>query len=330
MNKLSVILISKNQEWNIGRLIESILNETSSLETLEIVLVDSASSDNTVDIACQYPVRVLRLRPEQHLTPAAGRYMGIKNTKGELVLCLDGDMGLYPGWLEKAINVFKANSNVAAITGKLINLPKNSESGNKSYIVGADSCLMTEIPYCAGAAIFRRIVLEQVGSFNPYLYSDEEPELCIRIRHAGHRIIQLHYPIAYHYSDPEDNLSTQINRWQRNLFLGAGQNIRYHLGKDTFWSYFKERGYGCLPLVGLSAGLISLLWSSISGQWSWFSLWIILVAMIIAVDSYRKRSLYRAFFSLLLRILIADGTIRGFFIKPLNPDNYPCTFDVVK
>ncbi|GJQ59808.1 MAG: glycosyltransferase [Candidatus Scalindua sp. AMX11] len=330
MNKLSVVLISKNQEWNIGRLIESILLETSSLEASEIVLVDSASSDNTVDVASHYPIKILRLRPEHHLTPAAGRYMGIKHTNSELILCLDGDMELYPGWLANAIDIFKTVSDVASITGELINLPKKTESNKKPHNAEVNPFTMVEIPYSGGAAIFRRSVLEQVGSFNPYLYSDEEPDLCIRIRHAGYRIIQLNYPIVYHYSDPDNKLTTQINRWRRDLFLGAGQNIRYHLGKDTFWTYFRERGYGLIPILGMLAGVISLLIFLLKEQFIWFAAWLVLMTLIITVDTIRKRCLYRAIFSLLLRLLIADGTVRGFLLKPLNPDSYPEEFDRIK
>jgi len=91
MTELSVVLISKNQEWNTARLIESVLRETDSLPAREIVLVDWASTDHTTEIAARYPIAVLKLRPEQRLTAAAGRYVGYKRTRGGLVLFLDGD-----------------------------------------------------------------------------------------------------------------------------------------------------------------------------------------------------------------------------------------------
>jgi glycosyltransferase involved in cell wall biosynthesis len=91
MTELSVVLISKNQEWNIARLVESVLKETDRLPAREIVLVDSASTDRTIEIAAQYPISVLRLCPKQRLTAAAGRYVGTKQTRGGLVLFLDGD-----------------------------------------------------------------------------------------------------------------------------------------------------------------------------------------------------------------------------------------------
>ena len=103
MIELSVVLISKNQAWNIDRLVTSVLKETEHFPGREIVLVDSASSDQTTEIAARYPISVLKLHPEQRLTAAAGRYVGYHHTTGDLVLFLDGDMELCSGWLEQAL-----------------------------------------------------------------------------------------------------------------------------------------------------------------------------------------------------------------------------------
>ena len=107
MAELSIVLISKNQAWNMSRLVESVLRNTTCVSSREIVLVDSASTDGTIEVASRYPIRILRLRPDQHLTPAAGRYIGYKHTSGELVLFLDGDMELCKGWLETGLQILE-------------------------------------------------------------------------------------------------------------------------------------------------------------------------------------------------------------------------------
>ena len=329
MTKLSIVLISKNQAWNMDRLIESVLVGTEGMSSSEVVLVDSASTDETVEKASRYPIGVLRLRAEQRLTPAAGRYIGYKHAQGELILFLDGDMELRPGWLEKALQVLSDRPDIAAITGQVVDLPKAAGPEDKPPLATGDANTITNIPYGGGAVMYRRSVLEQVGTFNPYLYSDEEPDLCIRIRHAGYHIARLQYPIVYHYSDPAGKWTTLVARWRRRLYLGAGQNLRYHLGSDLFWPYLKERGYGLVPALGLGAGLISLLWSIKSGQKAWFGLWSLLLACVIIGDAIRKRSLYRTIASLLERLLVVDGSIRGFLLKPLEIDSYPIEVDTI-
>src|SRR2546426_902488 len=131
MTKLSVVLISKNQAWNISRLIESVLHAASCVSSKEIILVDSASTDETVVVAGRYPINILRLQPGQRLSPAIGRYVGYNQTQGELVLFLDGDMELVPGWLERALNTVANTPRAGAVAGRVIDIlpserPKSS------------------------------------------------------------------------------------------------------------------------------------------------------------------------------------------------------------
>jgi glycosyltransferase involved in cell wall biosynthesis len=331
MTDLAVVLIAKNQEWSVARLIESVLERTSFIPSREIVLVDSASTDRTIEIASQYPINIVRLLPDQQLTPAAGRYVGYKRTQHKFVLFLDGDMELHEGWLEHALRLLHKEPDIAVLTGRVIDLPKTTESYNH-YVQEHQHQpdLVTDVLHGGGAALYRRDVLEQVGTFNPYLCSDEEPELCLRIRSAGYRVSRIEHPIALHYTDPIEDFVTLIRRWRRNLYVGSGQNIRYHLSTGLLWAYLKERGHGLPPFIGLAVGLASLLASLISHRVLWFTLWLLLVAVFIVIDAVRKRSLYRTFHSLLKRLLILDGTLRGLLHPPYDPDGYPAKFEVVK
>jgi glycosyltransferase involved in cell wall biosynthesis len=332
MVELSIVLISRNQASNIDRLIESVLRNTSRISTKEIVLVDSASTDGTTEVASQYPICVLRLRPDQRLTPAAGRYLGYKHTSGELTLFLDGDMELCEGWLERALQIFKDQAEVALVTGETVDLPQNgAEAADKPPLSPDAPTEVIEIPYTGGAAMYRRSVLEEVGTFNPYLYSDEEPDLCIRIRYAGYHLVRVVYPIAFHYTDPRSSLSTLVGRWRRRLYLGAGQNLRYHLGKPVLWHYIRERGFGLISIAIILVTLISLLWALLTGYIkTWTLVWVSLLGLFLAGDTLRKRSPYQTISSLLKQTFILDGTIRGFLLKPLDPASYPDEFDRVK
>lgn len=328
---LSVVLISRNQEWNIARLIESVLEGTCSVLSKEIVLVDSASTDKTMVIARNYPISILRLRPDQRLTPPAGRYAGYGFTSGELVLFLDGDMELCNEWLENASAVMETMPNVAVVTGPLIDLPMTTRTSNAEDCKGSTHEYRTEeVLQPGGAAMYRRSVLEQVGTFNPWFYSEEEPELSLRIRHAGFQILRIEQPIAYHYSSSIHSISTLVRRWRRNLYLGMGQGMRWHVGTDLFWPYVRERGFGCIPGMALLVGLFSFAFSFMRDQWIWLGSWALLMATIIVVFGYRKRNLYQAICSLVKRLLIIDGTLRGFLLKPRRPSDYPTKVDLIK
>jgi GT2 family glycosyltransferase len=223
--------------------------------------------------------------------------------------------------------------NVAVVYGPWINLPKTSQQDNKSCIEFArfeENDYSLDGQKIGGAALYRRSVLIQVGTFNPYLYSDEEPELSLRIRHAGYNILCLRHPIAYHYSDPSEAISTLFKRWRRNLWLGSGQSMRYHLNDELFWTYVKERGFGCLPALVLATGMMCILFTIILNHWSFFVLWLLLLILILIGMAFRKQSLYRVVYSVIQRLLVLDGTIRGFLIRPMKPDTYPCNIEVFK
>ena len=111
---LSVVVITKNQAWNISRLLRSVEQAVRDLRSWEIILADSASTDGTAEIAMNFAaVQVVHLRSDQRLTPAAGRYVGFHHTEGDLVLYMDGDTELVPGWLRSAITVLQQNPNIA-------------------------------------------------------------------------------------------------------------------------------------------------------------------------------------------------------------------------
>lgn len=331
MTDLAVVMLSKNQAWNIDRLIESVLRNTAAVENRDIVLIDSASTDDTVHRAAQHPIRVLRLRPDQRLTAAAGRYLGYRETKGDLILFLDGDMELLEGWLEQALDVLEANPDIAVVSGRVIDQPKDTPLDHRLPVpLDSGDAIMIDVPHGGGAALYRRAVLEEVGPFNPYIFSDEEPELCTRIRHRGYRVVWMTNPIAFHYTDPYGQITTLFSQRKRRLFLGMGQNIRRFVGTDLLVPYLKARPYVIPPAIGMLAGLGSLLLAFQTRKLAWPLRWAAAIFGVFAVDALRKRSLSQAAYSMLNRSLILEGSLRGFMDKPQPPESYPAHFDVIK
>ncbi|MEB2288552.1 MAG: glycosyltransferase [Anaerolineae bacterium] len=330
MPDLSVVLIARNQAWNVARLVESVLEQTASCASREIVLVDSASDDGTASQAARYPIRVYRLRAGQRLTAAAGRYVGLNRTAGDLVLFLDGDMELCQGWLEKAVEVCGQRPDVAVVTGLVIDRPLHTARSEAFVVEQAETPVpLVDVKHGGGAALYRRAVLDEVGAFNPHFYSDEEPELCVRIRRRGYRIVELACPAVCHYTEPHEAISTLFARWKRRLYFGPGQILRYHLGSRVFWSYLAERGFGCLPALGLAVGVLSLLLSLLTGQWAWLGLWALALVAVVLLMLYRKRSVHQALYTLVRRALMMAGMWRGFLMRPLAPDAYPALVDEI-
>jgi len=335
MTELSVVLITKNQAWNISRLIESVLRGTLCVPSVEIVLVDSASTDETVELAKRYPVRVFRLKFGQRLSPAIGRYVGYRQTQGEFVLFLDGDMELLQGWLEPALNFMRTTPRVGLVMStSVINLPRTAAQQSAASLEDMSFTPPREssrVPFAAGgAALYRHSVLEQVGPFNPYLYSEEEPELCLRIRDAGYSVLLFDQPIVRHYDDATVALSSVLSRRKRNFHLGIGQAARCHLGSKLFWRWIKERWWG--PAAGLlmAVGLGSAFLSLLMHDSIWFGLWTLALCLLIVCLAFRKRSLRAAFIAAFHWLVMAEGFLRGILIRPLPPRNFQAIVEVTK
>jgi len=88
--KPSVIIIAKNEEQMIGDCLRSVRQLAD-----EIILVDSGSTDKTMEIAKKYSARIISL-PTEKLEFARWRNVGLREAKGEWILYLDADERVTP------------------------------------------------------------------------------------------------------------------------------------------------------------------------------------------------------------------------------------------
>lgn len=97
----SIIIRAYNEEKHIGRLLEGIQQQT--VQNVEVLLVDSGSTDATVSIAQQYPVKVIHIRPED-FTFGRSLNRGIEAAQAELCVFASAHVyPVYPDWLEKLL-----------------------------------------------------------------------------------------------------------------------------------------------------------------------------------------------------------------------------------
>ena len=328
---LSVVIIARNEAENIARGIESVLRATEYCPQTEILLVDSASTDDTVDIARHYPISIVRLDPGWFLSAAAGRYVGMRYTQGDLILYMDGDMELVAGWLEQAVPFLAGRPELAGVAGyrhdiyirdgKIIH-----EQDYGRYPQGRP----IEAQYFAGAALYRRSALEQVGGFNPYLISDEEPELCMRLRHAGYKLMHLPYLMCNNYTLPVRSWDYFVRRFRANLWLGHGQVPRYHLKTGLLWTYLKERGTYVVYLIGALISVAIMLLTLLSGNIFFLEGWLLIVGVFLGVYWVKKRSLRETWLSIVHQSFAMYGAVCGFLITPRPPEEYPTDAEIIQ
>lgn len=327
---LSIIIITRNESKNISRCIESIAKEAVHYDAVEIILVDSASTDETVEIAGHYAINVLRLKSSWFLSAAAGRYIGTLYSRGDWLLFLDGDMALAGGWLEKAMGYIQEPM-VGGISGNIrdVYTQNGHVTGTRDYFHNPEGGAVEAMDF-GGAALYSRSAMEKTGGFNPFLKSDEEPELCLRLRAAGYKLIRLPDLMALHYCIPSTSLAGQIRRARLNYFIGFGQISRAYWGTRLFWVYQKERGFYWPGLIVIFLTLAMLASSFVFHSYAPIGIWILLLVLGMIAFVIRKQNIREALQALLFRALITYGAARGFLIRPQAAASYPTDVEIVK
>ena len=113
--KISIVIRACNEEQHIGKLLDGITHQ--SLQDPEIILVDSGSTDRTLEIAAHYPVQVIHIQPDE-FTFGYSLNQGILESYGEFVVIASAHVyPVYPDWLERLVEPF-TDAQVALTYGK--------------------------------------------------------------------------------------------------------------------------------------------------------------------------------------------------------------------
>ena len=111
----SVVIRAFNEAAHIGRLLEGIAHQTAV--RVEVIVVDSGSTDGTAEIAEQHGARVLHI-PSAEFTFGHSLNLGLEATRHEYVVLASAHVyPLYPDWIECLLRPFK-DPKVAVVYGK--------------------------------------------------------------------------------------------------------------------------------------------------------------------------------------------------------------------
>ena len=192
---LSVVVIGRNEGARLSRCLESVRLAAGAAGPTELIYVDSDSTDDSRERAAAAGAAVVRVRPARPCA-AIGRNAGWRAARGEFVLFLDGDTVLDAGFLPPALAALN-DSRVAVAWGH-----RREMAPRQSWYVRALDLDWVYAPgvvaFCGGDALMRRNALAACGGFDEGLIAGEEPELCQRIRAAGHVILHLDLPMTLH------------------------------------------------------------------------------------------------------------------------------------
>lgn len=112
--KISLVIPVYNEEKYIKNCLISVVTQT--VQPDEIIVVDNNSTDKTVEIARQFPVRIVR-ETEQGMIQARNR--GFDEARGDIIARCDADVRLLPNWIGRIRKNF-GERKIDALTGPFV------------------------------------------------------------------------------------------------------------------------------------------------------------------------------------------------------------------
>jgi glycosyltransferase involved in cell wall biosynthesis len=154
MPHCSIVIRAYNEEKHIGRLLEGIHQQ--SIKDVEVILVNSGSTDKTAEIAKADGVKIVEIDPRD-FTFGRSLNKGIEQTTAELVVIASAHIyPVYPDWLEKLLDPF-SSLDIALVYGKQRGNEKSHFSEQQIFNswYGEESKIPQNHPFCnnANAAI---------------------------------------------------------------------------------------------------------------------------------------------------------------------------------
>ena len=268
-DNVSVIIVNWNGEQFLVRCLAGLMAQT--VKPHEIILVDNASSDGSIEIVQQFP-DVRLLAQDQNTGFARGNNLAIAaaSAKSEWIALLNPDAFAEPNWLKALLMATESNSGFDVFGSKLVNASNISildgvgdiyhVSGlawRSGYSVTVSTLEENECEVfspCAAAAMYRRSALAYVGGFDEdYFCYMEDVDLGFRLRLAGYRCLYVPQSVAYH-------VGSGTTGGQDSDF------VMYHGHRNSVWTYVKDMPgllfWLFLPLH-LSLNLASIIWFSL-------------------------------------------------------------------
>jgi GT2 family glycosyltransferase len=212
MDELGVVIIGRNEGDRLRLALESV-SSTGRQET-SVVYVDSNSTDGSVERAMAMGASVVALDLSRPFTAARARNEGFARLlevapSVEAVQFMDGDCELVEGWLDQALEVLEERPEIAVVCGRRRErFPEHSIYNRLADIEW--NTPVGEAKACGGDALMRVNAFRQVNGFNDRLIAGEEPELCVRLRQAGWKILRIDAEMTRH-----DLAMTRFSQWWR-------------------------------------------------------------------------------------------------------------------
>lgn len=314
--QLSVIVKCYNEAAKLDLCLRALRAATASLDT-EIILVDSMSTDSSLDIAMTYPIRIVQLADSADQRCGAVAQLGYQCSSGSFLLLIDGDMELLPDFLPAALALLDQDQTLAGVGGRLIELSDGMEFRERQ-LRREKSARPGNVELITGCGLYRAEAIRELGYFmDRNLHCFEEFELGLRLRAHGWRMQLLDLGCVRHHGHRDPPIHLLVRRWKTRFLYGYGELLR------GTWqqSYFPQAARkAAIPLfvVGWWMVLIALALATLFDRKVGVTLVIVAILPLVAL-LVRKASVARAAHSFSVWQFSAASMIAGLCAAKIEP-----------
>lgn len=186
---ISVVIPVHNREHLIGRAVESVVCQTLAVD--EIIIVDDASTDRTVEVVEALAKSLVNLKLvslKKNVGAARARNIAIELARGDLIAFLDSDDIWHTDKLAKQVREFDADKNVVAVFCGIVAFFQRTEY--RKHIIPPAKATLDDLYHSnslmtMSCALISKRALTDIGGFDEALATCEDWDLFIRLAEIG-------------------------------------------------------------------------------------------------------------------------------------------------
>lgn len=225
----SVVIRAFNEENYISRLLDGVSHQ--SVKDIQVILVDSGSTDQTAKIARKRGVEIVSISPKE-FTFGRSLNKGIARAEGPIIVIASAHVyPVYPDWLEKLIELFKDPA-IALVYGKQRGSESSqfSEQQIFSHWYGEASQNPQDHPFCNNANAAIRRSLWEIRHYDEKLPGLEDLEW-------AKWAIDNHHRIAYCAEAEIIHVHGETSKGIQNRYMREGMAFKqiYPHERFSFW-----------------------------------------------------------------------------------------------
>ncbi len=250
--KVSIIITARNEEKYLPMLFEDILNQTFPLQNIEVVLMDSNSTDNTRLVMEEFKKNnetlSVQIVTNERQIQAAGFNEGVKHATGDVVLKIDAHSRIPADFVQKNVDEILAGAYVCG--GNRPTIVDSADDFSKTLHIVEESALGSSIANYRKSDVKRKVnsifhgmyrkeVFDKVGLADERLLRTEDNEFHYRVRKAGYDIIFNPEIESYQYIRPTFTKMIQ-QKFANGYWIGLTSHVcrdclsLFHFGPGVF------------------------------------------------------------------------------------------------